>query len=92
MVDTPRWTGWSALFCAVICMGLLSIFALFTRRVYSKYPSINETANPSPYPPIEPLPDFDWKTKEPIKLRPFKPKYNLTMSMNHQHREKLVPN
>jgi len=31
------------------------------------------------YPPIESLPDFDWSQTEPIKLRPFKPKYNLTM-------------
>lgn len=34
------------------------------------------------YPPIEPLQDFDWRTKEPVKIRPFKPKYHLTMSMS----------
>jgi len=33
------------------------------------------------FPVVEPLPNFDWKTTEPIKLRPFKPKYNLTMGL-----------
>lgn len=28
-----------------------------------------------------PLPDFDWATTEPIKQRPFKAKYHLTMGM-----------
>ena len=28
---------------------------------------------------IEPLPDFDWATAEPRQLRPFRPKYNITM-------------
>jgi hypothetical protein len=28
---------------------------------------------------IDPLPDFDWTSTPPIKLRPFKPKYHLTM-------------
>jgi hypothetical protein len=28
---------------------------------------------------INPLPDFDWRATPPIKLRPFKPKYHLTM-------------
>ena len=31
------------------------------------------------YHAIDPLPDFDWKSTPPIKLRPFKPKYHLTM-------------
>ena len=31
------------------------------------------------FPDIEEQPDFDWKTTEPLKLRPFKPKYHLTM-------------
>jgi len=33
------------------------------------------------WPPIEPLPDFDWKTTPPIKLRPFKPIYHINMGM-----------
>jgi hypothetical protein len=35
---------------------------------------------PAPgFPEVEPLDDFDWKTTEPLQIRPFKPKYNLTM-------------
>ncbi|CAI7618454.1 unnamed protein product [Penicillium bialowiezense] len=45
--------------------------------------SYDTSSNPKPegYPPVERLPDFDWKTKEPLKIRPFKPKYNMTMSI-----------
>jgi hypothetical protein len=35
------------------------------------------------YDAIEPLKDFDWKTTPPLKLRPFKPKYHLTMGERH---------
>lgn len=31
------------------------------------------------YQDIEPLHDFDWEATPPMKLRPFKPKYHLTM-------------
>ena len=31
------------------------------------------------YEDIEPLHDFDWSSTPPLKLRPFKPKYHLTM-------------
>jgi hypothetical protein len=31
------------------------------------------------YDAIEPLPDFDWQNTPPLKIRPFKPKYHLTM-------------
>jgi hypothetical protein len=30
---------------------------------------------------ITPLTDFDWNTTEPTKIRPFKPKYHLTMGI-----------
>ena len=34
----------------------------------------------NPYDAIEPMPgDADWATTPPIKLRPFKPKYHMTM-------------
>ncbi|EHY53638.1 hypothetical protein HRR83_003853 [Exophiala dermatitidis] len=32
------------------------------------------------FPPVEEQADFDWKTTEPLQLRPFKPKYHLTMA------------
>lgn len=31
------------------------------------------------FPPVETLHDFDWRKTEPLKFRPFKPKYHLTM-------------
>jgi hypothetical protein len=31
------------------------------------------------FPDVEEQSDFDWKTTEPLQLRPFKPKYHLTM-------------
>jgi hypothetical protein len=32
---------------------------------------------------IEPLTEFDWEVTPPLKLRPFKPTYNITMSVFH---------
>lgn len=34
------------------------------------------------YRDIEPLHDFHWESTPPVKLRPFKPKYHLTMGEN----------
>ncbi|KAH0832507.1 hypothetical protein AYO21_10680 [Fonsecaea monophora] len=31
------------------------------------------------FPPVEEQPEFDWETTEPLRIRPFKPKYHLTM-------------
>lgn len=33
------------------------------------------------FPQVEPLMTFDWEKAEPLKIRPFKPKYHLTMCM-----------
>ncbi|OCT46961.1 hypothetical protein CLCR_02451 [Cladophialophora carrionii] len=35
------------------------------------------------FPEVEEQPDFDWKTTEPLQLRPFKPKYHLTMALEN---------
>ncbi|KAF7170945.1 hypothetical protein CNMCM5623_003392 [Aspergillus felis] len=43
------------------------------------------------YPPIEALPDFDWKTAEPLIFRPFKPKYNMTMGLSNLDPSSLIP-
>jgi hypothetical protein len=32
-------------------------------------------------PKIEPLDDFDWKATPPMKLRPFRPTYHITMGV-----------
>jgi hypothetical protein len=42
------------------------------------------------YDAIEPLKDFDWKTKPPLKLRPFKPRYHLTMGKDDSSQAVLV--
>jgi len=76
---------WSTLFC---CVGLFSGLALLISKTQKPLEAANATESLSKtvsrqdgYPKVEPLPDFDWKITEPIKIRPFKPKYNLTMSM-----------
>ncbi|KNG87697.1 hypothetical protein ANOM_003890 [Aspergillus nomiae NRRL 13137] len=42
------------------------------------------------YPPIEPLPEFNWETTEPLKFRPFKPKYHLTMALSNLDPSALI--
>jgi hypothetical protein len=42
------------------------------------------------YDAIEPLKDFDWKTTPPLKLRPFKPRYHLTMGKDDSSQAVLV--
>ncbi|KAI9043313.1 heme-dependent oxidative N-demethylase family protein [Aspergillus affinis] len=76
----------------LIILGLtfFAVFALYTgigwaRRYHRRSSKIN------PIPPdekitsspeiIEPLTPFDWRTTEPEKHRPYKSKYNLTMSI-----------
>ncbi|KAL2129106.1 hypothetical protein VTI74DRAFT_8223 [Chaetomium olivicolor] len=39
---------------------------------------------------IEPLPDFDWRTTPPMKLRPFKPTYNITMAIQNSAPSDLI--
>ncbi|KAN0083061.1 Protein of unknown function (DUF3445) domain containing protein [Elaphomyces granulatus] len=43
------------------------------------------------FPPIEPLENFDWKSTEPPKFRPFKPKYHLTMALETLVPSELIP-
>jgi hypothetical protein len=51
-----------------------------------KAPSLNqndgENGNASEWKPkIDPLDDFDWKATPPMKLRPFRPTYHITMGV-----------
>ncbi|KAL2867096.1 heme-dependent oxidative N-demethylase family protein [Aspergillus lucknowensis] len=43
------------------------------------------------YPPIMPLPDFNWETANPLVYRPFKPKYHLTMAISTLDPSELIP-
>ncbi|KFY31478.1 hypothetical protein V493_01075 [Pseudogymnoascus sp. VKM F-4281 (FW-2241)] len=40
--------------------------------------------------PVDTLVDFDWKTTEPLKHRPFKPKYHLTMALEKTDVNNLI--
>ncbi|TKX25675.1 hypothetical protein C1H76_2325 [Elsinoe australis] len=55
-----------------------------------KYGRTDKTLEADPYKDIAPLVDFDWKKEAPIKLRPFKPKYHLTMSIEQTALSDLI--
>ncbi|RHZ57576.1 hypothetical protein CDV55_106362, partial [Aspergillus turcosus] len=56
------------------------IFVYWNRKtVPSKHDSPSGEEQGYGYPPITPLPTFNWETTNPLALRPFKPKYHLTM-------------
>lgn len=42
------------------------------------------------FPEIEEQPDFDWKSTEPLQLRPFKAKYHLTMALENVSPSELL--
>ncbi|KAG5287455.1 DUF3445 superfamily domain-containing protein [Histoplasma capsulatum G186AR] len=44
----------------------------------------------SDFPPVEPLRKFDWEKTEPLKLRPYKPKYHLTMALENLDPNELI--
>lgn len=49
------------------------------REARKATPVNEEACETDPYSSITPLEDFDWRETEPLKFRPFKPKYHLTM-------------
>ena len=52
----------------------------FAQTVKQKSVEKNEDTDPlDAYNDIIPLTGFEWRDSEPIKIRPFKPKYHLTM-------------
>ncbi|OOF99844.1 hypothetical protein ASPCADRAFT_126737 [Aspergillus carbonarius ITEM 5010] len=78
---------------------VFSVFALwlFARWNRLSPPSASpkalkhETQNQNTYPPIIPLPNFNWETTEPTKYRPFKPKYHLSMALTTTDISHLIP-
>ncbi|RMY66890.1 hypothetical protein D0864_11727 [Hortaea werneckii] len=51
----------------------------------------DEKRNVDPYDAIEPMPgDAEWATTPPIKLRPFKPKYHMTMALENIEMSDLI--
>jgi len=58
--------------------------------IFENTKSIVEQEDPlEAYYAINPLSDFEWESTPPIKLRPFKPNYHLTMGecLNRPHTE-----
>jgi hypothetical protein len=57
----------------------------------SPSPEKKPEQNPLGYPPVTPLPSFNWETTEPLVFRPFKPKFHLTMAISHLDLSDLIP-
>ncbi|KAL3435791.1 hypothetical protein BDV09DRAFT_65894 [Aspergillus tetrazonus] len=57
----------------------------------SPYPEKEPKQSPLGYPPVTPLPGFNWETTEPLVFRPFKPKFHLTMAISHLDLSDLIP-
>lgn len=75
-----------ALLASAVVFWLVYRYVTIQRSTNAAVSQSNETKNASrqedpleAYRDIEPLHGFDWESTPPIKLRPFKPKYHLTM-------------
>ncbi|KAJ5991375.1 hypothetical protein N7522_011582 [Penicillium canescens] len=81
-----------------LCVGFVSslVLLLATLRRSARHASKPRShdapvdTESTSYPPVEALSAFDWRNKEPLKLRPFKPKYNLTMSIQDATANELI--
>ncbi|KAL2860614.1 hypothetical protein BJX68DRAFT_89361 [Aspergillus pseudodeflectus] len=71
-----------------------------SKNTYSTYPTTPAYNNgkttenaqePTSYPPINPLPNFNWEDTPPLAIRPFKPKYHLTMAISTLDPSELIP-
>jgi len=67
-------------------IGMLVVFLFIAirqvkakQKAAEKYGYDNRFIKRPEFPPVEEQLDFEWEKTEPIKLRPFKPKYHLTM-------------
>ncbi|GIC87073.1 heme-dependent oxidative N-demethylase family protein [Aspergillus udagawae] len=62
----------------------LAILLISITNASQTIPSKHETSSEAEtgYPPITPLPNFNWETTEPLVFRPFRPKYHLTMGLS----------
>lgn len=70
--------------CPLIALSIFFISRLVSTRKASRLGEVIEDGKAEtgdPYQDIQPLYDFDWSTTPPIRIRPFKPKYHLTMGM-----------
>ncbi|KAK2732947.1 hypothetical protein FQN57_002432 [Myotisia sp. PD_48] len=74
-------------------LGLILIVVVrnYTAKPPKKRARKFDVADEDHFPPIEPLDKFDWKTTEPLQLRPYKPKYHLTMALENLDPNELIP-
>lgn len=75
-----------AVLASAVVLWLVYRYVTIHRSTNAAVSQSSETKNASKqedplraYRNIEPLHDFDWESTPPMKLRPFKPKYHLTM-------------
>ena len=75
-----------ALLASAAVFWLVYRYVIYHRATNTTIPKQNEEENApeqedplKAYQDIEPLYDLDWESTPPMKLRPFKPKYHLTM-------------
>ncbi|KAJ5610695.1 hypothetical protein N7510_007414 [Penicillium lagena] len=84
-ITITQWTGWAMLLWLSLVSSLLYWMVTLLKgpksspRISPKDSSVD--SEPKAYPSVEALPEFEWQQKEPLKIRPFRPKYNLTMSI-----------
>ncbi|KAJ0426059.1 hypothetical protein BJY00DRAFT_123923 [Aspergillus carlsbadensis] len=65
--------------------------AYSTTPTYSNEKMTENAQEPSSYPPITPLLGFNWEATPPLVIRPFKPKYHLTMAISTLEPSELIP-
>ncbi|TVY17487.1 hypothetical protein LARI1_G004528 [Lachnellula arida] len=88
-------------YCGVAVIGIFLLKKLYLRFAYTasdhrfqlkpKNVSISqEKIDVAKAYEITPLVDFDWRAKEPLKFRNFKPKYHLTMGISNLSLSELI--
>ncbi|KAL1968326.1 hypothetical protein VTN77DRAFT_1855 [Rasamsonia byssochlamydoides] len=74
-----------------LAMLVVLLVQVFWKAKQARNVTKTRTLEAPGFPPIEPLKNFDWKTTEPLKFRPFKPKYHLTMALETLNPSELIP-
>ncbi|KAI3392016.1 hypothetical protein diail_6343 [Diaporthe ilicicola] len=84
--------AWGILALAVAALVVFS-YSSSTRGKYHhglQNPSEKDMLAACPMSSVEPLTSLDWTAKEPLKIRPFKPIYHITMALQNSPPAELV--
>ncbi|KAF2500386.1 hypothetical protein BU16DRAFT_556854 [Lophium mytilinum] len=76
---------WIVLIVLVAWLGVKALTRLHRHASKSHQAPTDDVYNK-----IEPLSDFKWQTTEPLQIRPFKPRYHLTMALQNTTMSELV--